>query len=166
MNILICGHYFNLLLKNLPATITYLEVQCNFNKPVDTLPQTLTHLKLHSSQFNQPVDKLPLNLKYLSIYSEEFDQNVNNLPSNLRYLTLAHLSKFSHTIHYLPPSLSTLYHDIYSNSTQVIPPKISNFPCNLKKLMLSEVYIYFHQDLPALSSLRIFESIDDKPLLC
>ena len=54
-----------------------------FNKPVDNLPNSLTHLEF--GDFNQPVDNLPNSLTHLE-FGDDFNQPVDNLPNSIVHL--------------------------------------------------------------------------------
>jgi hypothetical protein len=94
------NNYYNKETKTLTLPQEYNEVITNvskeieiiifkkysiFNKPVDNLPEKLTHLTF-GFNFNQSVDNLPENLTYLSFIGY-FNKLVDNLPKNLTHLT-------------------------------------------------------------------------------
>ena len=62
-----------------------------FNKPVDNLPESLTHLEF-GDHFNQPVDNLPSGLTHLE-YGNCFNQPVDNLPKSIKFINLQKASK-------------------------------------------------------------------------
>ena len=63
---------FNKSVDNLPLSLTHLTCGLTFNKKVDNLPSSLTHLTFGRT-FNQKADNLPLNLKEIKIWK----RNVN-----------------------------------------------------------------------------------------
>ena len=73
-----------------------------FDKPVDHLPPSLTHLSFGYS-FNRQVNNLPSSLKHLA-FGEAFDQSVDHLP-DLDSITFANFSK---SISLLPQTLTKL----------------------------------------------------------
>ena len=58
------GGKFNKPIDKLPNSITHLTFGYNFNQPVDNLPNSITHLTIGSC-FNQPVVNLPKNINYI-----------------------------------------------------------------------------------------------------
>jgi hypothetical protein len=58
-----------------------------FNKPINYLPSSLTHLNL-GLHFNQPINNLPNNLEYLILEESNFNQPIDNLPNSLTHLLL------------------------------------------------------------------------------
>lgn len=84
--------YFNSLLTNIPFgvnTIIFDEDIPNnklslFNKSIDILPNSLTHLTM-GSYFNLQIDNLPQKLTYLKL-EKSFNKKVDNLPNSIKYL--------------------------------------------------------------------------------
>ena len=79
-----------------------LTLGSTFDKPVDHLPPSLTHLSFGHS-FNRQVNNLPSSLKHLA-FGEAFDQSVDHLP-DLDSITFANFSK---SISLLPQTLTKL----------------------------------------------------------
>ena len=97
----------NLLLQDLPSTITQIVLNRTFNEPISTnsLPPSLTHLSFGDS-FDRPVDHLlPLTLTYL-FFGCLFNQSVDDLPSSLHTLILG--TKFNKLVDHLPRNLRVL----------------------------------------------------------
>jgi len=57
-----------------------------FNRPINNLPISITHLTL-GYFFNQPINNLPNLITYLTL-DNYFDQPINNLPNSITHLTL------------------------------------------------------------------------------
>jgi hypothetical protein len=116
-------------LKNIPIETTEiifldLEAYKNFskyNKPIDNLPLSLTHLNL-GHFFNQPVNNLPTKLTHLT-FGKNFNHYVDNLPLSLTHLTFG--EKFNKKVDKLPLSLT---HLTFGRQTPVrlAHPKIMN----------------------------------------
>ena len=76
---------FNKPVNNLPENLTHLTFGSKFNQQVNNFTSSLTHLTFGYG-FNKPVDDLPENLTHL-IFGFCFNQPVDNLPKNLTHLT-------------------------------------------------------------------------------
>ncbi len=76
------GNLDNLALKNLTHLSFYRKAI--FDKKLDYLPETLTHLELPENYFHN-IDNLPQSLKYLMVYNE---YNFDNLPFSLEKLII------------------------------------------------------------------------------
>ena len=77
---------------------------CDFNQPIDNLPQTLKKLRI-SGEFNQSIDNLPQTLKRIELYGE-FNKDLDKLPKNLEYLIA--LVDFRGKLDRLPKSVKTV----------------------------------------------------------
>ena len=134
---------FNKEVNNLPNTLTHLTFGWDFNQSVDNLPNSITHLTL-GRKFNLPINNLPNNLKELN-FDFTFDQPVghhgckdNNCPRNLPN-SLTHLKfigKFNQPIDNLPNSLTHLFLSIEFNQP------VDKLPSNLTHL---KFWYYFNQ---------------------
>lgn len=80
---------------DIPESIEYLNLEDNFNHPLENLPRNLKRLTL-GINFNLPLINLPDNLEELEI-SDGFNQPIYNLPSNLKVLKLG--NKFNSKIY-------------------------------------------------------------------
>jgi hypothetical protein len=139
---------------NLPKSLKILNIYSReFNKPLDDLPNTITHLTL-GSKFNQSLNYLPKSLTYLNlrecnnldiisfdhlpsnliklILPECFDGPIENLPSKLEYIEFG--IWFNHSIENLPNSITNI-----ELSSLSFDKKIPDFP-KLKKLRLNNFY--------------------------
>ena len=97
---------FNKPIDHLPVSLTHLTLGENFNQPIDHLPESLTHLIL-GKKFNQPIDNLPIGLIDLEFHFYSiFNQPLNNLPPNISRLIFAR--KFNQPLYNLPPKLKIL----------------------------------------------------------
>jgi hypothetical protein len=95
---------FNKSLDFLPNSVTHLTLGAEFNQSVDLLPNSITHL-IFKRKFNQLVDCLPNSLKHLSL-GNYFNQLVDCLPNSLTHLTLG--AKFNQSVDNLPKNLTHL----------------------------------------------------------
>ena len=67
-----------------------------FNKPVNKLPKSLTHLRfVEYSKFNQPVDNLPNSLTHLE-FGTYFNQPINIIHASLKKITIP--KNYSHPL--------------------------------------------------------------------
>ena len=67
----------------LPTLYPYNDKFTGFNKSINHLPKSLTHLTFND-EFNKNVDDLPKSLTHLT-FGIRFNQTVNNLPQSLKY---------------------------------------------------------------------------------
>ena len=76
------GRNFNQDISLLPSFIKKIEFNywSFFNRKIDFLPKSLTHLKL-GYYFNQPIDNLPEGLTYLML-GWNFNESLDRLPKN------------------------------------------------------------------------------------
>ncbi len=67
----------------LPPNLKELGIMCEFNRPIDNLPNNLEKLFIHSNVFNQNLDNLPKNIKDLGILSckLDYDIDLDNFPN-------------------------------------------------------------------------------------
>jgi len=72
-----------------------------FNKPVDILPEEITHIRFGYS-FNQRVDNLPFRLEWLE-FGYCFNQSVDMLPHTITYLVFGY--SFNKPVFDLPNSI-------------------------------------------------------------
>ena len=82
----------------------FTEQYSKFNKEVDSLPNSTTHL-IFGRHFNQRADKLPSSSTHLT-FGYNFNQEVNNLPLSLTHLTFGY--NFNQEVDNLPPKLTHL----------------------------------------------------------
>lgn len=94
---------FNKSVDLLPISITHIKFGYSFNQRVDNLPFNLKWLEFGYS-FNQRVDLLPNTITYL-VFGHSFNQNVYDLPTSLEYISFG--NKFNHSIDSLP---NTIYY--------------------------------------------------------
>ena len=133
---------FNSLLEDLPIGIKKIIFENNekyvfseFNKKVDNLPSSLTHLTF-GCKFNQEVDNLPSSLTHLT-FGYYFDQIVDNLPSSLTHLTFGYW--FNEKVDNLPSSLTHLTFGYNFNQ------KLDNLPSSLKEINIWKGYVDLYQ---------------------
>jgi hypothetical protein len=69
------GKKYNKKLDNLPNSLTHLTLGWNYNQKLDNLPNSLTHLTL-GYNYNQKLDNLPNNLTHLTL-GWDFNQELN-----------------------------------------------------------------------------------------
>jgi hypothetical protein len=98
------GFEYNQSVDYLPKNLLHLELGYEFNQEVDNLPNTLTHLII-GANFNKSIDNLPTGLKFLKL-DFEFNCPVDNLPQTLEHLELSYY--FSHSVDNLPKTLKYL----------------------------------------------------------
>jgi hypothetical protein len=75
---------FNKQVDKLPPTLTHLTTGESFNQPVDKLPPTLTHFTI-KDRFNQAIDKLPPTLTHPQLEKVSTNQSVNFHPHSLTH---------------------------------------------------------------------------------
>ena len=72
----------------MPDSITYLRLNSDFDKKVDSLPSSLTYLSMfNADDFNQTIDNLPNSLTHLKL-GHGFNQSITNLPFSLKTLLI------------------------------------------------------------------------------
>jgi len=118
---LICGHYFNLPLDNLPAGLESIIIRqlsmyqdSNFNQPLckdgkSILPENLRELRLETNVMTHPIVAYPRNLKKLYLDVNCYC-NLENLPDGLEDLSIVsgkHL-RMDYSFDNLPSSLKRL----------------------------------------------------------
>ena len=125
-----------------------------FNKPVDHLPPSLTHLIFGISyskisdldyenirpslcgKFNEKVDHLPPSLTHLFFLAENFNQPVENLPPNLTHLVFGKC--FNNPINMLPTSYKKIIIGTpkvnFHHSTCELPPSTE---CEFRETFLA-----------------------------
>ena len=95
----------------------------DFNRPVEFLPDSITHLILGNS-FKQKVDNLPSNLTHLT-FGHGFNRQVDNLPSNLTHLTFG--NEFKQPVESLPNSITHLtFGDAFNQPVDKLPNSITH----------------------------------------
>ena len=95
---------FNKSVNNLPTSLTHLTFGCSFDKEVNVLPESITHLTF-GEKFNQEANKLPASLTHLT-FGYYFNQEVNVLPKNLTHLTFGYY--FNQEVNVLPKKPDTI----------------------------------------------------------
>lgn len=122
---------FNKSVDLLPETITHIKFAYSFNQPVNNLPPLLVWLEFGKS-FNQPVNCLPHNITYL-VFGDNFSQPINDLPNCLEYLSLG--NDFNYSIDSLPESL--LFINIGSDMSK-FKQKTNSLPQGLNNLTINK----------------------------
>ena len=158
--------------------LTHLHLGITFDKSIDKLPRTLTHLMFHNcSNFNKSVDNLPTNLKYIS-FGYKFNQSVDNLPKSLIYLKLGFA--FNKSIDNLPGSIKklklgfgfkilinnlpkSLTYLSFGNKYNNIIPKLHTLEY-LTHLIFGECFNVYIDDFPKSLKYLEFGSHYDKPI--
>lgn len=101
--------YYNKPIEKLPLTLTHLifGVNSKYNHPIKCLSQlnNLIHLEFGSS-YNQSLNELHNSLEFLDV-GVGYSQVLDNLPVSLIHLIYS--SNFSHTINNLPSQLEYLF---------------------------------------------------------
>jgi len=126
---------FNKNVDHLPNTITHIKFGKYFNNNVDNLPDSIisklpksaTHL-VFGRLFDKNIDNLPTSLINLTL-GHYFDKNIDNLPNSIMYLTLGY--NFNQIINKFPSSLVEF--GFYSNS--IVRNNIPDF--------IENIVIYF-----------------------
>lgn len=117
---------FNRSVNLLPETLTHIKFGYSFNQPVDNLPYNLLWLEFGFS-FNQSIDMLPNTIIYL-VFGDKFNKSVDNLPNCLEYLSFGY--EFNHSLDSLPESI--LYVNI-GNSLNITGSEFNQTIYNLPK---------------------------------
>ena len=149
---------FNKSVNNLPNTLTHLTFGYYFNKSVDNLVNTLTHLTF-GYKFNQSVNNLPNILTHLT-FGYKFNQPINNLPKTLIHLTFG--QKFDKRVD-LP--LNILYLKLDCNNQYLIDNlhdeieeleleyhfnlELNNLPTSIKKISF-DINSHYNKELNCL----------------
>lgn len=98
---IVIGGLFDRPVDSLPPTLTHLTLGLYFNQQITLLPPTLTHLTL-GNHFNQLVDCLPANIQSL-ILDTRFNQPISHLPSSLAFLQIKNTS-YKYSLETIPES--------------------------------------------------------------
>ncbi len=123
---------FNKSVDLLPSTLTHIKFGYSFDKEVNNLPYHLEWLEF-GNNFNQYVDNLPSTIKYL-VFGNEFNCPVDNLPQFIEYLSFG--NKFNYPIDCLPNSINfinigdnknTNIKSKFSQKTNNLPSELNNF---------------------------------------
>ncbi len=93
-------------IEDLPESVKYLNLEGNFNHPIDNLPRNLVRLKIGDS-FNHPINNLPHNLNELEI-GNSFNQRIEHLPSNLEYIRFGKCYTYDYKFDKIPESVKRL----------------------------------------------------------
>jgi hypothetical protein len=96
---------FNKPIDHLPSSLTHLVLSFFFQQPNDNLPASLLYLTL-GRKYNKPIDKLPPSLLQLTL-GATFNKRLDKLPGSLTHL-IAGDSVFNKPINKLPPSITHL----------------------------------------------------------
>ena len=131
-----------------PVKHLVIQGNSNINRPIVSLPQTLTRLEL-GTVFNQSIDMLPKTLKVL-ILGDHFNQTVDMLPESLKVLILG--DYFNQTVDLLPESLKVLK---IGNCYSVFDQTVDKLPSSLKVLTLGCGFSKTIDKLP--DSLQVLE---------
>lgn len=160
-------------IENLPKSLTYINMNCNFNHNLNAFKDLtkLRFLKLTDLFNKQLTGMLPDNLEYLFL-GTYFNGDLNHLPRNLTYLDI--IGNYSRPIRTLPPNLRFLkISGKFSNEIN-LPKNIqkliifgksglitSEFSLDrLETLILSGSFIFVNH-LPALKNLALFCESED-----
>lgn len=136
----------------------------SFNKPIDWLPNEITHLVI-GTNFNHPLPNLPNNLKYLAFEPDgyyntntAFKQELCNLPYGLEELRLAIIGTNTYIGDNLPPTLKKLsiFNFEINNKTMI---HINSFPDSIEYLHIEYFEIDSVKKLP--NNLKIFKTNDN-----
>ena len=88
------GYFFNKKVNRLPSTITHLEFGDSFNQPIDNLPSGITHLKL-GKHFDKAIKSIPTSITHL-VLRDNRPEFINGLSDSVIHLTLNKYYKFCH----------------------------------------------------------------------
>lgn len=121
---------FNKPVDILPEDITHIKFGYSFNHPVEVLPHKLEWLEFGYC-FNQSVDMLPLTITYL-VFGYSFNKPVFDLPNSIEYISFG--KKFNQPINSLPNSifyinigLPEINHSTdFDQITYKLPSKLNN----------------------------------------
>jgi hypothetical protein len=91
---------------NLPITIEKIVMLCEYNQPINNLPDSIKYLNV-GDNFNHLVNKnnLPKFITYLNL-GQHYNYDINNLPDTITYLELGY--NFNSSIIKLPNSIKLL----------------------------------------------------------
>jgi hypothetical protein len=116
-----------------------LQTGNNFNKPVDFIPDSVTHINF-GTNFDQELNNLPSSLKYLEFSNfnivnyNKFNQKLDNLPYGLETLKFVLNNRFNQLLVNLPPTLIRL--DIYCTFLKNIDTIINSLPDSIEYLKI------------------------------
>lgn len=129
---------FNRSVDELPSTLTHLCLSDHFNLPIDQLPPKLTHL-IFGYKFNCLVNHLPSTLTDLT-FGADFNQPISRFPACLINLTFGFA--FNQPIENLPGSLTRLTFGFSFNQS------INHFPSSLTGLTFGHCFNQSVNNLP------------------
>ncbi len=134
------GHNFYKPINNLPNSITHLSFfnSSTFNQLINNLPNSITHITF-GKYFNQPVDNLPQSIKNLT-FGWFFNKPINNLPNSITHLTFGR--NFNQPIINLPNSITHLTFGCEFNQL------IDNLPNSITHLTLGNFFTQPINNLP------------------
>ena len=92
---------FNRSVDHLPSTVTHIIFGSGFNRPINKLPRSITHLTL-GFNFNHSVDNLQNSITHLT-FGHYFDCLVNKLPNSITHLIFG--DDFERCVNNLPNSI-------------------------------------------------------------
>ncbi len=149
---------FNKNVNNLPTTLTHLVFGYKFNCNVDTLLSNLTLINFGWC-FNKDVSKLPHSITHLT-FGFRFNQDISNLPQNLTHLSLGRIfnqqCNIPLNIKYLKLACDNLYAiDSLPNSVTELELhyyfslRMDNLPSSIKKIII-DIDSDYNEDLNCL----------------
>lgn len=89
----ILGYFMDIIIKKLPLELLSFTIVSSNNHPMDNLPNKLISLTINrdydNCNFNQPLDLLPESLLYLNLYLHtDYKYKINDLPSSIKYIVV------------------------------------------------------------------------------
>ncbi len=124
----------------IPKSITHLTFGHSFNQKVNQLPNTIKVLTF-GNDFNKPVNFLPNSITHLT-FGKNFNKSANDFPKSIKYLVFGH--NFNRHINDLPNSIIhlTIGHD-FDKPINKLPNSIKyikiNRPSNISEKLLQEI---------------------------
>lgn len=131
LNARVTNSKFNKSVDLLPFSLTHIKFGYEFNCSVDNLPNRLVWLEF-GHKFNCSVDMLPNTITYL-VFGYDFSQCVDNLPNSLEYISFGF--SFNKSIDSLP--LSVIYINIGCNiyeTGSLFNMTVYNLPTNIENI--------------------------------
>ena len=125
---------------NIPDTITEIETDQTFSKPLGKLPENLQRLTL-GRYYTSSLSSLPSSLTHLTLGSNYYVR-LPTLPSNLKFLRLSRF--YNHPLGPLPPCLEHLItgfsykHCLENPSSSLVVQKIKTFADLLNDCLTDE----------------------------
>ena len=141
-------NWFNKPIASLPKSLTKLILGYSIDQPLNFLKDNihLTHLELGTC-FNQEISHLKMNTNLTTlILGNEFNKRLDHLPSNLSKLILG--DRFNQCIDNLPPSL---LHLTLGNDFSL---EVKKWPPNLSYLKIGSSFNRFFDNPPRIRTLK------------